>query len=66
MKKLALVAAVMIVLSTFSPLTAAAKPAYCDVALQGCYNDCAGLYSTDFYRSFCYAGCLIGYAGCGA
>ena len=65
MRKLTAVAAIVFSLTTLSPTLAEAKPAYCSTALQGCYTSCQGAYGDDFTRSFCYAGCLIGYAGCG-
>jgi len=46
--------------------TLVARPAYCNEALQKCYDACDDLFSSDFYRTFCYAGCLIVYLDCGS
>lgn len=66
MRKLFAISAVVLFITAFSPVGVAAKPAYCLTALIRCYEACAQHYSTDFYRSLCDAGCLIGYASCGS
>lgn len=58
--------AMVLTITSFSPVDSAAKPAYCRTALMRCYDECAEHYSSDFNRTFCYAGCLIGYANCGS
>ncbi len=65
MRKLLVVLVIIVALGAFSPIEAVAKPAYCLTALRGCYGDCRELFSWEWARSACYAGCLIGYSGCG-
>lgn len=66
MKRLVASLAMVLTLTMSHPVGAEAKPAYCTVALERCYTACADRYSSDFYRTLCYGGCLIGYADCGS
>lgn len=65
MRKLLVLVVIIVAFGAFSPMEAVAKPAYCLTALRGCYDSCRDYYSSELGRSACYAGCLIGYAGCG-
>ena len=65
MKKLSAVFAIVLTLSAFVPMKGEAKPYYCQVALQRCYDQCRDHFGDTGLEPFCDLGCLLGYAGCG-
>lgn len=65
MKNTAMAVLLGLALVTATPATGEAKPAYCTVALNGCYAECLDYFGDNVLGTACQVGCLIGYLDCG-